>query len=160
MAGEWAVLGRRAAARVIDLVLATGINMLVSAGVVALVGPPDTGGPVALAVGSAAAFAVYAGYEAAMTAVYGATPGKLWLRLRLVPAEPGGPSERPGAGAVLLRSAVLFGSVLLAYVPVLNVVALMAALYALVSSAADRPRHRGLQDRIARTAVEPAGPGA
>ncbi|WP_017593658.1 RDD family protein [Nocardiopsis potens] len=158
MAGEWAVLGRRAAARVIDLVLATGINMLVSTGLVALVGPPDTGVP-AMAAASVAAFAVYAGYEAAMTAVYGATPGKLWLRVRLVPAGSGGPSARPGTGAVLLRSAVLFGSVLLAYVPVLNVVALMAALYALVSSLADRPRHRGLQDRIARTAVEPAGPG-
>jgi len=160
MAGEWAVLGRRAAARVIDLVLATGINLLVSAGVATLAGPPDTGGPLAVAAASVATFAVYAGYEAAMTAVYGATPGKLWMRVRLVRAESGGADARPGAGPVLLRSSVLFGSVLLAYVPLLNVVALMAALYALVSSVADRPRHRGLQDKIAGTAVESVGSGA
>ncbi|MDA2813859.1 RDD family protein [Nocardiopsis sp. RSe5-2] len=147
--GEWALFGRRVVARVVDLVIATGIQLAVTAGLdLVLPGGADAADPtvVGAVALSVAAFAVYAGYEVVLTGVYGATPGKLMAKVRLDPVP-------PEPKAVLIRSAVLFGYLLVYYIPLLNLVALMASVYAVFSALIDRPGHRGMHDRLAGTSV-------
>lgn len=146
----------RVGARLIDLVVLTGIALLFSALVANTV--PGAENPMRMEtlpaiVLSAGLFAVYLAYEAAFTAVYGATPGKLYLGLRVVAADPAVGAPRAVPVAVLKRSVVLYASVLLNFVPILSFLALMVSVYAVVSSLVDRPRHRGLQDRAGGTAV-------
>lgn len=136
-------------ARVVDLAVATGINLAVSAGLdPVLPGGADVASPTLLsgAVLAVAAFVVYAGYEVVLTGVYGATPGKLLLKVRLDP-------EPPTPKAVLIRSTVLFGYLLVYFIPLVNLIALMVSVYAPFSALLDRPRHRGLHDRLAGTGV-------
>ncbi|WP_052809549.1 RDD family protein [Streptomonospora alba] len=159
-------LGRRVAARLIDLVVLAGIAMLFSALVVNTL--PGAEDPLRMAmlpavVLSVGLFAIYLAYEAAFTAVYGATPGKLYLGLRVAAADPSVSAPRAGAVAVLKRSVVLYASVLLNFVPVVSFLALIVSVYAVISAFFDRPRHRGLHDRAGGTAVvggSGPGPGA
>ncbi|MUL43860.1 RDD family protein [Streptomonospora sp. PA3] len=147
---------RRVAARLIDLVVLTGIALLFSALVVNTV--PGAADPMRmemapLLVLSVGLFAIYLAYETAFTALYGATPGKLYLRLRLVAADPAVGAPRAGAAAVLKRSVVLYISVLLNFVPIAGFIALVVSVYAVISAFFDRPRHRGLHDKAGGTAV-------
>lgn len=114
-----AALGRRILARLVDVIVLGAIGMLVTAAVVSTV--PGADDPLRMDVLptlllSVGLFALYLGYEAAFTAVYGATPGKLLLRLRVVEAEPVVGAPRAGAVAVLKRSSILYVSVLLNFV--------------------------------------------
>ncbi|MBV2365682.1 RDD family protein [Streptomonospora nanhaiensis] len=157
-----AALGRRILARLVDVIVLGAIGMLVTAAVVSTV--PGADDPLRMDVLptlllSVGLFALYLGYEAAFTAVYGATPGKLLLRLRVVEAEPVVGAPRAGAVAVLKRSSILYVSVLLNFVPVVSFLGLVVSVYAVVSSLVDRPRHRGLQDKAAGTAVVSGGTG-
>ncbi|GAA4913685.1 RDD family protein [Streptomonospora salina] len=148
--------GRRVAARLIDLVVLGGIAMLFSALVFNAL--PGTEDPLRLAtlpalVLSVGLFAIYLAYETVFTALYGATPGKLYLGLRVVPADPPAGAARAGAAAVLKRSVVLYVSVLLNFVPIASFLALMVSVYAVISAFFDRPRRRGLHDKAGGTAV-------
>ncbi|WP_239647546.1 RDD family protein [Nocardiopsis baichengensis] len=148
---EWPLFGRRVVARVVDLAVATGINLAVSAGLdPVLPGGAGVASPSLLSgiVLAVAAFAVYTGYEVVLTGMYGATPGKLLLKVRLDP-------EPPAPKAVLIRSTVLFGYLLVYFVPLVNLIALMVSIYAPFSALVDRPGHRGLHDRLAGTGVVP-----
>ncbi|MFD0773708.1 RDD family protein [Streptomonospora algeriensis] len=149
-------LGRRVAARLIDLVVLAGIALLFSALVGSILpgaeDPLRTGMLPALVL-SVGLFAIYLVYEAAFTAVYGATPGKLFLGLRVATADSRAGAPRAGAAAVLKRSVVLYISVLLNFVPIVNFLALMVSVYAVISAFFDRPRHRGLHDKAGGTAV-------
>ncbi|QBI55048.1 RDD family protein [Streptomonospora litoralis] len=147
---------RRVLARLIDLVVLSGIALLYSALVVNTVPgaeDPMNMGLLPALVLSVGLFAIYLAYEVAFTAVYGATPGKLYLRLRVVAADPAVAAPRAGAVAMLKRSVVLYISVLLNFVPYVSFLALVVSVYAVISSFFDRPRHRGLQDKAGGTAV-------
>ncbi|GAA1771578.1 RDD family protein [Streptomonospora arabica] len=156
-------LARRVAARLIDVVVLAGIAMLFSALVVTTVPGAENPARMEMLPGlilSVGLFVLYLAYEAAFTAVYGATPGKLYLRLRVVAADPAVGAPRAPVSAVLKRSVVLYVSVLLNFVPVVNYLSLMVSVYAVISAFVDRPRHRGLHDKAGGTAVVTGPSGA
>ncbi|MFC3994513.1 RDD family protein [Nocardiopsis sediminis] len=178
-----AALGRRIAARLIDLLITGAAGLAVtSLAVRTLPGGADPSGiqPLPAVVLSLSLFALYTGYEVVFTALYGGTIGKWVCRVRIAtapapearswaaagagtggaaPEEPApGPGEPPVPVAVFKRSAVLYASVLFNFVPVLGMIALMVSAYAVVSVFTS-PQRRGIHDRVGDTAVvgEPAG---
>ncbi|TDQ47554.1 RDD family protein [Actinorugispora endophytica] len=149
-----APLTRRVLARLVDVLVLAGISLLVNAALVPLAPgepPAPGGGGVFGVVAAVLTFAAYLAYEVGLTLAHGGTPGKRLLGLRLAPVAAG--EDRPGAAAVLRRSAVLYASVLLAPVPLVNVVALGVSVFAVVSAVMDRPAGRGLHDRLGGSVV-------
>lgn len=145
---------RRIGARLVDVAIAVPIGAVAAAGILRAV-PGGDALPAqfpANLVLSLALFALYVGYEVAFTTLYGATPGKLVCRVRVVAAG-GGAARRADAVSVARRSAVLYASVLFNFVPLLSLAALCLSVYAVISSLMDRPAHRGLQDVFGSTAV-------
>ncbi|TQN31308.1 putative RDD family membrane protein YckC [Haloactinospora alba] len=149
---------RRVLARFVDLVIFAGLAALVNAVIARTVPGGDsvdaTGMmelPASL-VQSLVVFTLYVAYEALFTSVYGATVGKLLAGVRVVGATGGHPSPPPMLSLVK-RSAVLFLSVLLNFVSVLSLLGAGVSIYAVVSALIDQPRHRGLHDKLADTAV-------
>ncbi|CAM3735237.1 RDD family protein [Nocardiopsis gilva] len=152
-------MGMRVLARAIDLVIVGAIGLVVSAAVSYEV-PVGTETLLkellASLVTSLLLFVLYAGYEVSFTALYGATPGKLFCRLRIVAAvdeETGSGGGLPDALGVLKRSTVLYLSVLLNFIPIIGLLALGVSIYAVTSAFLDQPRGRGLHDRIGGTEV-------
>jgi uncharacterized RDD family membrane protein YckC len=150
-------LGRRTAARLVDLVLLGAAGLAAtSLAVRTLPGAADPAGmePLPALVLSVALFVLYTGYEVVLTALYGGTVGKLLLKVRItaVAPEPGSASGGVATVAVARRSAVLYASVLLNFVPVVGLLALLVSLYAVVSVFTS-PERRGLHDRAGGTAV-------
>ncbi|MBB6171118.1 putative RDD family membrane protein YckC [Nocardiopsis mwathae] len=151
-------MGMRVLARVIDLVIVGSIGLVVSAAVsyeVPVGSETMMKEFLASLVSSLILFVLYAGYEVAFTALYGATPGKLFCGLRIAMSTEeedgsGGPADALG---VLKRSTVLYLSVLLNFVPVIGLLALGVSIYAVTSAFLDQPRGRGLHDRLGGTEV-------
>ncbi|WP_052745488.1 RDD family protein [Allosalinactinospora lopnorensis] len=150
--------GRRVPARLIDLLVIGAIGALISTVVVRTV--PGGEDPMRLEfpagfVLSLVVFLAYVGYEVVLTSLYGATPGKLLCGVRTISADG---AARPDVDAVAKRSAVLYLSVLFNWVPLLGLLALGVSVYAVVSAFLDRPRRRGLHDRVGGTAVVTSSP--
>lgn len=153
-----AALFRRVLARLVDLVIFAGLAALVNAIITRTVPGGDsvdaTGMmefPASL-LQSLVVFTLYVAYEVLFTGVYGATVGKLLVGVRIVGAT-GGHLSPPAPFSLVKRSAVLFLSVLLNFASALSLLGAGVSIYAVVSSFIDRPRHQGLHDKLADTAV-------
>ncbi|WP_419944287.1 RDD family protein [Candidatus Poriferisodalis sp.] len=174
-------LGRRLAARLIDVVAAAAAMFAVSIvlGVLAVLiwfGSPGSGSSVDTAllgfVLTAAVLAAHAAYEVILTVRHGATVGKAMAGMAVVNHQSG---AQPGTGQILARHLMLHVPPTVGCAVAVSMfepadmrawaaIAAGAASWALIgASAAWNPRRRGWHDRLAGTVVAtadsvPAGP--